>query len=189
MFDSDHSAKITKTVNPNQGKTVNFDNHKMPPKSGIADKTMINIPKHAPIEQTLAGSKSSVIEVRGTQLSPEEYKSSLVTKHISKHVMKRMQRIYENNINKMFPSSKSLAAWNSIKNSTGDYSAEKLVTWNQPTNNTYKTLILEMKKLHKITGLKPWGKSILHPAETPEEYIVRTSRKVAEIGKLHKLKL
>jgi len=63
------------------------------------------------------------------------------------------------------------------------------VNWNRPISDTYRTLISEMKKLHKITGLKPWEKSILHPAETPEEYIVRTSRKVAEIGKLHKLKL
>ncbi len=155
----------------------------------MVNKTTINVPGHIPTEHIPIGTKPSIIEVKGTQLSSEEYKSLVNTKHISKHVMKRMQRIYENNINKMFPSSKSLAVWNSIKNSTGDYSAEKLVNWNQPANNTYKTLISEMKKLHKITGLKPWGKSILHPAETPEEYIVRTSRKVAEMGKLHKLKM
>ena len=117
----------------------------------------------------IAGTESKVIEVKGTHLSSEEYKALGTTKQLSPRVMRRMTRIYEQNINKMFPDQRSLAAWNTIKNSTGDYSAEKLVNWNQPTNNTYKTLIQEMKKLHKITGLNPWGKTILHPAETPEE--------------------
>ncbi|TSA28997.1 MAG: hypothetical protein D4R68_02990 [Ignavibacteriales bacterium] len=104
----------------------------------------------------------------------------------------QVEHIYESNIHKMFPDEKSLETWNLIKDSTGDRSAQELMSWNvldeKGNPDVYSPLVSELHELHAITGEEPIGETALHPAETLEEYRIRTYQIVEEIGKLDEIK-
>jgi hypothetical protein len=100
----------------------------------------------------------------------------------------QVNQTYEQNINHLFPNTKSLEVWTGIKNSTTLYPAEKLLNWTGDTNETLKPLLSFMHKIHETTGIKPRVKNIFHQAESPEEYILRGLKKAGKMGKLDDLK-
>jgi len=97
--------------------------------------------------------------------------------HLTQEQLTEVNKTYDDNIDKMFPENEQ--PWDAIKTSTENWSAEKLILWDENTvSEIYKPLITHLHKLEEITGLKPYGESLLSPIpETPEEFIKRTMEK------------
>ncbi|MFA5936827.1 MAG: hypothetical protein WC822_03040 [Candidatus Paceibacterota bacterium] len=84
---------------------------------------------------------------------------------------------------------KVLQTWNQIKDSRGDYSAQKLISWKtEDAGDIFKPLVSKIHKLYEITNLKPAEGNAITLAETPTEYILRATKKAIEMGQLEEIK-
>jgi len=109
--------------------------------------------------------------------------------HLSAEMLKEVQTAYDKLIDHLFHDNASLQAWNGIKDSTENYSAEKLMAWDETNvNETFKPLIHDIHTIHEITGLDPQGKTLIHLAETPTEFLKHGLEKAAIDGNLEELK-
>ena len=113
---------------------------------------------------------------------------------LNQEQLTQVHQTYENNVDKMFPVSEY--QWDLIKSATITDEpnvswAQKLVGWNEAdASDLFKPLINHLHKLQEITGLKPYGVTILSPIpETPEEFEIRCLQKATEMGVLDQVKL
>ncbi len=93
----------------------------------------------------------------------------------------------EENLKHIFPTEKLMETYDYIKSNV---SAEKLIALSRGEGvaDAYKPLVAYIDKLKDVSGFKPIGKSLINEAESISDYILRASKKAAEMGRLDEIK-
>jgi len=102
----------------------------------------------------------------------------------------KINQTYSENINYLFGDKNVL--WENLKDSHApNLTADKMINYSitDGTNEDTKKLVNYLNKLHEVTGLNPIEKTLINPAETNSEYILRAIQKASEMGELDKVKL
>lgn len=102
---------------------------------------------------------------------------------LSNSELNKIERVYEKNIDKMFPDNHKHHEWDNLQN----VSAEKIMSLK--TGVVYQPIIEHFRDLKEITGLDPIGESISHKAETVPEYMERAYQEAYRLGKLDEIKI
>jgi hypothetical protein len=93
----------------------------------------------------------------------------------------------QENLHHIFPTKKLMETYNYINKNV---SAEKLIALDRGEGiaDAYKPLVTYLDKLEEVSGIKPIGQSLINDAESISDYILRASKKAAEMGKLDQIK-
>lgn len=150
------------------------------------------------LHERVAGMQKDIINEYGPVLNEEKLEGdfynlkvgSEAANHLNPKMLSLVNDTYESNIKNLFPDKKSMSAWSIIKDSTDNYSAEKLIKLD-PTkvNESLNSPISFMQKIHEVTKLDPKTATSFETAESPTKYIRRGLMKAAQLGKLKELTL
>jgi hypothetical protein len=107
--------------------------------------------------------------------------------NVSSQSLEKVNTNLQENLHHIFPTKKLMGTYDSINRNV---SAEKLIALDKGEGiaDDYKPLVSYLDKLEKVSGIKPIGQSLINEAESISDYILRASKKAAEMGKLDQIK-
>jgi hypothetical protein len=197
MFDS--ANKETEITN-DDSKEVTHDfvknNLQVPPEVAVNGEDVTgnlkpDIPKEElynnEVSKTINDLNNEEAQGGGEQETAKEPEPQSDSRDLSPREIRQMDRVFDKNLNHLFPEDKDVNVWNDIKGS----SAADLY-YGDSFNNLdpqHESLHSYLHKIHEVTGIEPIEGNLIQSAETNLEFIERGLKEAVLIGKLDEVKL
>ena len=188
MSDTDHSS-----LKHNTEGNIPDDKYKMPPQTKIGTEEPIKIENNSSnlidnkyklptqtkigTNEPMTGGKDSIFSENPTEkLTPQN--------NLNPEMLEKVNTNYQDNIKYLFPG-KDIRYWDDVKNSHSTEQVMKLYETGG-LDKKYTGLAEHIKHLKEISGEKIIGNTLTTKAESMPEYIMRATKKAAEMGQLDK---
>jgi len=176
-----------------------LDAHKdimeMAKEAQFLNKLPHNTSEYKYLHEHVVSMQQNILKNYGDVINPDRLEKSVsLTNQLQENLinlnsgtLEKVNINLQENLHHIFPTKKLMETYDYIKENV---SAEKLVALGRKEGvaDAYKPLISYMDKLEETSGLKPIGKSLINEAESISDYMLRASKKIAEIGKLDEIK-